>query len=143
MSNNSQEILRKATQDDPSLTTIRIVGYNNYDGGDDGEFYSDNSDDYSTLGAAIANNTHLEKLIVWSSDGLPLGVANRGFYDGLKSNSSISNLSLYRDGRNIAGGVAPERRRSCYCGYTEKLQKSSNSCSEKLQYHTRAAIANS
>ena len=93
MDNNSQEILRKVTQNDPSLTQLRLIGYNNYGVADD-EFYSDIGDDYSTLGAAIANNAHLEKLAVTLYDDLPLGEADRGFYNGLNSNSSISNLRL-------------------------------------------------
>lgn len=91
MNSNSQDTLRRVTQDDPSLTILTIS--NNY-GGADGKFYSDNSDDYSTLGAAIANNTHLAKLEVTFTTRLQLGVANRGFYDGLKSNSSISDVQL-------------------------------------------------
>ena len=105
MNSNSQETLRRVTQDDPSLTILIIS--NNY-GGADGKFYSDNSDDYSTLGAAIANNTHLAALRVWLSDDLPLGVANRGFYDGLKSNSSISDVQLSCNHITIAGGVGQE-----------------------------------
>ena len=105
--NNSQETLRKVQQNDPSLTALRIVDdYNNFH--TYGGFYSDNSDDYSTLGAAIANNTHLASLTVILSDSLPLGVANRGFYDGLKANSSISYLELYCGGQNIARGVGQE-----------------------------------
>ena len=96
------------TQNDPSLTNdLRLAG-NASSGVYDGDFYSENNDDYSTLGAAIANNTHLTKLMVILSDGLPLGVTNRGFYNGLKSNSSISNLELYYDGLHIAGGVGHE-----------------------------------
>ena len=105
MISNSQETLRRVTQDDPSLTQLRLVGYNIY--GDD-EFYSDNSDDYSTLGAAIANNTHLEKLVVILSDDVPLTAADRGFFNGLKSNSSIHYLRLWCNHRNIAGGVGQE-----------------------------------
>ena len=107
MDNGSQEILRKVTQDDASLNILTLVdpvGYNIY-GYADGKFYSDNSDDYSTLGAAIANNTHLERLEVQLSDDLPLGVADRGFYDGLKRNASIHKLMLRR---NVARGVAQE-----------------------------------
>ena len=105
--NNSRETLRKVQQNDPSLTALRIVDdYNNFH--TYGGFYSDNSDDYSTLGAAIANNTHLASLTVILSDSLPLGVANRGFYDGLKANSSISYLELYCGGQNIARGVGQE-----------------------------------
>ena len=60
MNSNSQETLRGVNQNDPSLTELTLSGYNidfHYDGG---EFYSDNSDDYSTFGAAIANNTRLD-----------------------------------------------------------------------------------
>ena len=105
--NNSQETLRRVTQNDPSLTTLRMVNSNIY-GGDDGKFVSDNSDDYSTLGAAIANNTHLEELLVELFDDLPLGVAVRGFFNGLENNSSINTLALFGNNHNIAGGVAQE-----------------------------------
>ena len=111
MNNKSQETLRRVTQNDPSLTHLRtnlsLAGDNNF-GAFDGDFYSENSDDYSTLGAAIATNTQLKNLIVLLSDDLPLGVADREFYDGLKSNSSINNLGLHCGGRNIAGGVGQE-----------------------------------
>ena len=93
------------TQDDPSLTELSLI---NSIYVDEGEFHSDNSDDYSTLGAAIANNTHLETLAVILSDDLPLGVVDRGFYEGLKSNSSICNLGLHCNNRSIAGGVGQE-----------------------------------
>ena len=106
MNSQSQETLRRVTQNDPLLTELTLDDYIDCD--DDGEFYSENSDDYSTLGAAIASNTHLESLEVTLSDDLPLGVADRGFYDGLKSNSSINNLRLWCDGQNIAGGVGQE-----------------------------------
>ena len=109
MDDISQETLCMVTQNDPSLTKLRIIGVNNNNYGvARGKFYSDNSDDYSTLGSAIANNTHLESLEVILTNNLPLGVADRGFYDGLHHNSSISELSLYCGDRNIAGGVAQE-----------------------------------
>ena len=107
MDNNIQNILRRVTQNDPSLTTL-ILDNNNIYGDDSFMFYSDNGDDYSALGAAIANNTHLAKLEFTLSDDLPLTVANRAFYDGLKSNSSIHELILYCRSLNIAGGVAHE-----------------------------------
>jgi len=106
MNSNSQDTLRRVTQDDPSLTILTIS--NNCYGGADGKFYSDNSDDYSTLGAAIANNTHLAKLEVTFTTRLQLGVANRGFYDGLKSNSSISDVQLSCNYITIVGGVGQE-----------------------------------
>ena len=106
MNSHSQGTLRRVTQNDPLLTIINLVD-NNY-GVADGKFYSDNSDDYSALGAAIANNTCLAKLEVGLSDDLPLGVVDRGFYDGLKSNSSISDLYLQCKRHNLAGGVGHE-----------------------------------
>jgi len=104
---NSQETLRRVAQNDPSLTELTLSGNSFYAVIGD-EFYSDNSDDYSALGAAIANNIHLEKLIVKSSNNLPLTVADRGFYDDLKSNPSISNLRLWCYNRNVAGGIVQE-----------------------------------
>ena len=106
MRHNSQETLRRVNQNDPSLTELSLI---NSIYVDEGEFYSYSSDDYSTLlGAAIANNTHLETLAVILSDDLPLGVVDRGFYEGLKSNSSICNLGLHCNNRSIAGGVGQE-----------------------------------
>ena len=93
MDNNSQEALRRVTQNDPLLKRLRIGRINDF-GVNDGNFYPDNSDDYSTLGSAIANNTHLRSLEIRSSNDLPLGVTNRGFYDGLKTNSFIHELTL-------------------------------------------------
>ena len=107
MDNNSRETLCRVTQNDPLLTKTSLADNNNAFAFD-GQFYSGNSDDYSTLGAAIANNTHMEKLSVTLSNRLPLGVADRGFYDGLKSNSSIDDLTLWCNNRNIAGGVGQE-----------------------------------
>ena len=90
-------------ENDPSLTELYLVN-NNTD--HESEFYSESSDGYSALGTAIANNTHLEDLIVILSDGqlsdglvrlsdrLPLDVANRAFYDGLKHNSSIHGTTI-------------------------------------------------
>ena len=105
MNNSSQETLRRVTENDPSLIGLRLADNNNtiY-----GNFYSDNSDDYSTLGAAITNNTQLDRLAVTLSDDLPLGVTNREFYDGLQRNTSISNLSLRCNAQIIAGGVGQE-----------------------------------
>ena len=103
--NDSRETLRRVTQNDTSLTTLRLVNDSRNYGVADGKFYSDNSDDYSTLGAAIANNTHLDRLAVALSDS-HLGAVDRGFYDGLKANSSINDLTLWCYNGNIAGGVA-------------------------------------
>ena len=141
------------TQNDPSLTELVIFDSDNNHGVADGKFYSDIGDDYSTLGVAIANNTHLEELRVLLSDGLALDVTNREFYDGLHRNTSISNLYLWCNHITIAGGVGQEilevyQRNnshltdlsvtganlqsgggSCCRGCTKKLQKSSTNSS--------------
>jgi hypothetical protein len=66
------------TQDDPSLIKLNLVDNNNnniYEDAD-GRFYSDNSDDYSTLSVAITNNTHLKQIEVRLSDDVPLSVTD-------------------------------------------------------------------
>ena len=107
MNDNSRIILRRVTLNHPCWADLTLVGSNNY-GVAYGDFYSDNSDDYSTLGAAIANNTHLFSLTINLSNRIPLGVTNRGFFNGLTRNSSIRNLELYCNRRNIAEGVGQE-----------------------------------
>ena len=110
MDNNSRETLSRVTQNDPSMTTLSLADTSLYYG-DEGDFYSVFGDDYSALGAAVANNTHLTRLIIQirSSDYLPLGVADREFYDGLKSNSSINELLFHCYSQStIAEGVAQE-----------------------------------
>ena len=113
------------TQNDPSLIELSLDNSNIY--GDDGQFHSDIGDDYSTLGVAIADNTHLKTLDVMSSNDIPLTVSDREFYDGLKSNSSISNLSLYCNYITIAGGVAQEILQTYSTGF---------------RYNRRTTIAN-
>ena len=67
MDNNSKKTLRKVTENDPSLTDLGLL-----DGGAwGGEFRSDNSDDYSPLGSAIAGN-NLKRLLVKLSNDPPL-----------------------------------------------------------------------
>ena len=69
MNSNSRDTLHRVNQNDPSLAELRLADNSLYYG-DEGEFHSDNSDDYSTLGAAIVNNAHLESLTVRLSDDL-------------------------------------------------------------------------
>ena len=82
MDSRSQDImLRRIEQNDAALSSLMIGGL--------GWF----GDDYSRLGAAIGNNTHLTKLIVDLNENT-LSVADREFYAGLKRNSSIREVYL-------------------------------------------------
>ena len=107
MDKHSENTLRKIEQNDDALTELligRSYVRNNYNGA----FNSSSSEDYSRLGAAIGNNTHLSELSVADFDDRVLTVTNRRFFDGIKRNTSIH--ELYLDGRNriIAGGVFHE-----------------------------------
>ena len=91
--------LRRVEENDETLTKLYIGDY--YDGDISGS-------DYSQLGAAIGENTHLKTLTV-VLDGITLNVTNREFYDGLKQNMSIYELYLdCRSARNIVSGVGHE-----------------------------------
>jgi len=60
----------------------------------DGEHSS--ADDYDRLGTAIESNTHLTKLQIGNlSDNVTLDTTNRRFYDGIRHNSSITELYLH------------------------------------------------
>ena len=85
----SIETLRQIEQNDDILTHL----YLGEDYGEDG-FYSNVPRDFSRLGTSIWNNTHLTHLNVDISE-IPMDVAEeRDFFDGLKRNNSIHDLSL-------------------------------------------------
>ena len=74
----------------------------------DGRFNSGVGSDFSTLGAAIGENTHLKHLL-FALAGRRLDVIHHtGFYDCLKRNTSINELNLNCAGHNIVGGVVEE-----------------------------------
>ena len=70
-----------------------------------GGFNSGSGSDFSSLGTFIGQNTHLTKLTLDSLGMDSLDVANSLFYDGLKQNSSIHELTIYCRNLAIVGGV--------------------------------------
>jgi len=106
MDSKSQKTLRRVEQNDDQLTTLRISS-TLLDV--DGRFASSDASDYSRLGAAIGNNTHLTKLVVNPAQTPTLDIANHEFFDGLKRNSSISDLQLNcNNGHILVGGTGHE-----------------------------------
>ena len=102
MNLDSQETLRRIGQNDATLTCLQINHSFAYDNTQNGEFKftSRDGNDFSQLGGAIRENTHLKKLDVLLS-GSGLDVTNRGFFDGLKHNSSITGLEIHFCDHNI------------------------------------------
>ena len=99
MNSNSQETLRRIEQNDAGLSLLWI----NSSG-----FQSSDASDYSRLGAAIGNNTHLTKLWMNLGANQALDIANTEFFNGLKRNSSISDLQLHCRNQTLIGGVGHE-----------------------------------
>ena len=96
MNRNSREILQAVEESDTSLTQLFI------DDRYDWHFRSRDRDDFTRLGVAIGNNTHIAQLNVFPS-GIPSDVLDEEFYEGLKQNSSIHELVLH--GGNISSRV--------------------------------------
>ena len=107
MDGNSQVTLRRIEQNDAELIGLWI-GNPDYVGG----FISSDAGDYTRLGAAIGNNTHLTKLRVFLDANQALDIANNAFSDGLKRNSSINDLALECNGHNLIGGIGHELLKS-------------------------------
>ena len=103
MNGSSQETLRRIEQNDVSCKAIKL-GYSDFDGA----FISSDASDYSRLGAAIGNNTHLTKLVANPVLTPTLDIVNNKFFDGLKRNSSISDLQLSCNYHNLVGGIGQE-----------------------------------
>ena len=96
MNGRSPQTLRRVQENDDTLESLWIGGRR--------DFRSSVGDDYSRLGAAIGENTHLTKLNVVLDD-IVSDVTNNAFYDGLKQNSSIQTLSLICHNFAVVGGV--------------------------------------
>ena len=90
MDNCSQETLRRIEQNDTEFTGLQT---------------SSDASDYSRLGVAIGNNTHLKTLVVALDEEGSLDVASNEFFDGLKRNSSINDLELNCMNQTLVGGV--------------------------------------
>ena len=100
MNSNSKETLRRIEQNDAQFTEL-YLGHSSLDGG----FQSSDASDYSQLGAAIGNNIHLTKLRVFLDANQALNIENTEFFNGLKRNSSINDLTLYCCQHTLVGGV--------------------------------------
>ena len=105
MNSNSHETLRRIEQNDAQFTELQM-GYSD----NDGRFISSDDSDYSRLGAAIGNNNHLKMLFVTLDDDEEdvLDATNNEFFNGLKRNSSISDLLLDCRNQTLVGGVGHE-----------------------------------
>jgi len=102
MDNRSQETLRRIERNDAQFMNRLQLGIFR------GWFISSNSSDYSRLGAAIGNNTHLTKLVVNPVQTPALNIANTEFFNGIKRNSSINDLVLSCNHHILIGGVEHE-----------------------------------
>ena len=100
MESYSEETLRRVRQNDATLTQL-VICYS----GEDGGFSSDDAD-YSQLGTAIAQNTHLTELQVeLHNDG---EIVHEDFYEGLKRNTSIHMLTFSCGYATAVGGIGDE-----------------------------------
>lgn len=115
----SQETLRRVENNDDELTKLSISSIVGTVSNSRNMFWSDNNNDYSRLGSSIAENTNIKHLDI-SLNGIQfhcsdddevyrtLQVTDRGFYDGLKCNSSISKITLRCASDILVGGVFHE-----------------------------------
>jgi len=101
---------RRVEKNDPTLTALTIA---RRDGSSDAytRYTLSVGNDYDRLGAAIGKNSYLTDLIV-SATAPTLDVSNRGFFEGLKQNTSICNLSLggriHNQRSPLVGGIIHE-----------------------------------
>ena len=96
MDSHSQNTLDRVGQNDRTLTHLQL-------GDKMIEFDSGLSSDFSQLGAAIGQNTHLTELSY--DDSSRLQSTNEDFFDGLKRNTSIQDLIISIDNHSIGGVV--------------------------------------
>eukprot|EP01083_Nonionella_stella_P045474 122112_1 len=103
MGKSSKKTLQRVIdQDDTSLTELRVCHSGNHG------FNSMVASHFDRLGTCIGRNTHVKKMVVHIvDDASALGVQCLAFFDGLKSNSSIHDLSIGGgNGHHAIDGVA-------------------------------------
>ena len=93
MDEKSRETLRRIKENDDHLTKLYIK--------DDAEyvyerfiFNSSKGSDFTKLGQYIATNTHLDELVINIQSVASIFI-QKGFYDGLRRNSTIQTLTLH------------------------------------------------
>ena len=96
MNKRSEKALHKIQENDPTLTELNI-------GRGGGIFQGATDSDFSTLGEAIKNNTNITKLAFGIDGRLALDDTNSAFYNNLKQNSSIDQLTFRCYNNSIVG----------------------------------------
>jgi len=114
MDSRSKDTLLAIEQNSNKVTCLK-VGVHHLESGE-GLFHSEESNEYDKLGTAIGNNTHLTNLEITNLyNNVTLDTTNKRFYNGIRRNSSITNLYLHAitfDGNDITD-VAFEVLRAC------------------------------
>ena len=94
MDSDSLKTFRRVEQNDSTLTDLWIGNYH-WLTNESGNFSSRLGSDFSRFGGYIKENTHLKKLHVVSDHTIiGLKITDRGFFEGLKRNSSIHQKSI-------------------------------------------------
>jgi hypothetical protein len=101
MDSRNQITLDRVRRNDSTLTHLQLGHHN---GGEGFTFDSGLSSEYSQLGAAIGQHTHLIELF-YDDDSSQFQSTHKDFFDGLKQNKSIRELSICFDSIGIDGVV--------------------------------------
>jgi len=89
----SNKTLYRIEQNDPKLTSLSIANRGHSTGNTSDTFWLHDSADVSRLGNAIANNTHLERIIFQNCSEWKLDT--RFLFEGLQRNTTIKKLWLH------------------------------------------------
>jgi len=103
MDKSSETALLAVEQNSNELTSLNLgVGYMD----EKRVFKSSDSDDYNRLGTAVGTNTHLTSLKIHNLyNNITLNTANKQFYDGIRRNSSITELFIASINQDNVGVV--------------------------------------
>ena len=90
----SNTTLLSIEQNDPNLTHLAVVNRDYPTTASKGRFWVHNGADLSKLGAAIANNTHLEGISFYKSSEWTSQLDANALFEGLQRNTTIKHLCL-------------------------------------------------
>ena len=104
ISKRRQELFRRIEQNDDTLKLVWI-------GNVEGALY--NAKDFGRFGASVAGNTNIERLGIDLCEIPSFFEVDRDFFEGLKSNTSIRELSINCGTNNIMRGLGVTGRGIC------------------------------